>query len=120
MTSRIFTVLFSLTLICSIADTADAKEGLNEIGVPQISMERIQALVIATEIQLSKVGAKVQRLEDQLSALYEQREVLEGEPKKLQIINQQIDRLNLTLIEIEYQSDQTTKTIEKLRKTIKK
>lgn len=120
MTSRIFTVLFGLTLICSIADTADAKEGLKEVGVPQISMERIQALVIATEMQLSKVGAMVQRLEDQLSALYEQREVLEGEPKKLQIINQQIDRLNLTLIETEYQSDQTTKTIEKLRKTIKK
>lgn len=74
--------------------------------------------IAATEVQLAKIDALIVSLDERLESVYDQRDLVEDDPARKRTLDVMIDRLNLTLTEMEKQRDQLAAVLGTLKQTI--
>lgn len=110
--------VFALTIALTLPyfGSATAQQQENEAAErPEITAAEIITMASAAEEQLLRIDSLVVTLDSRLEELYEQRDASDDEPKKVKVIDDLIDRLNLTLTEIEQQRDDLAALLKTLR-----
>ena len=88
-------------------------------GMTAQQLDEIAATILATRVQMSRMGAMILSLDDRLNVLYAQHDAAEDDPARQRQLNDLIDRMNLTLTEAEAQKEQMKNLLDTLESSIR-
>lgn len=112
-------IALSIALTLPFFGSATAQQQDNEAAErPEIAAAEIITMTSAAKEQLLRISALIVVLDSRLEELYEQRDAVDDDPKEVKVFDDLIDRLNLTLTEIEQQRDDLAALIKTLRKFV--